>query len=96
MTRVVLDLPDGVVSLLDSVEENLARECLVRFAVTLYGEGKVSLGKAVEISGLPYVEFMQLLGKYGLGINYTIEDFQDDLRVLEEMKSYGKGNSGKS
>jgi len=56
MTRVVLDLPDGVASLLESIEPNLTKEFLVRFVVTLYGEGKVSLGKAVEISGLPYVD----------------------------------------
>ena len=43
MTRVVLDLPDGMVSLLDSTEQNLAREFLVRFAVTLFGEGKVRI-----------------------------------------------------
>lgn len=69
--QITVSVPDEVVSLLGFKEKDLPKEFLARFAVTLYGEGRVSLGKAVEISGLAYADFMELLADYGLGINYV-------------------------
>jgi len=82
--QVNVFVPDEVVSLLGFREKDLSKELLIRFAVTLYGEGRVSLGKAVEISGLAYADFMELLADYGLGINYGMQELEEDLRTLKE------------
>jgi predicted HTH domain antitoxin len=85
MKQVNVFVPDEVVSLLGFREKDLSKELLVRFAITLYGEGRVSLGKAVEISGLAYADFMEFLADYGLGINYGMKELEEDLRTLKEI-----------
>ncbi|NPV29504.1 MAG: UPF0175 family protein [Firmicutes bacterium] len=89
MKQVAVNIPDEVVTFLGFKEKDLSRELLVRFAVTLYGEGRVSLGKAAEIAGLSYADFMELLAEYGLGINYGVEDLEEDLRTLREIDALG-------
>lgn len=90
---VSVNIPEEVIHLLGLKEKELERELKIRFAVTLYSEGRVSLGKAVEISGLPYAEFMELLADYGLGIDYGLEDLQEDLQAIKELDALGENHS---
>jgi predicted HTH domain antitoxin len=54
-------------------------------AVELYREGKLSLGKAVELAGArSRWEMLMLLTERGVPLNYTADDAKKDLRTLEE------------
>jgi uncharacterized protein (DUF433 family)/predicted HTH domain antitoxin len=83
--EVVLRLPKEICLLIGSAE-NLERELLKRVVVALYAEKKISLGKAAELCGLCYVDFMDLLADFGLYLNYDVEDLEEDLRTLEALK----------
>jgi len=55
-------------------------------AIELYREGKISLGKAAELAGVRNKwEMLTLLDKSGVPLNYTIEDFEEDLDTLERI-----------
>jgi predicted HTH domain antitoxin len=56
-----------------------------RLAATLYAEGKISLGKAAEISGLSYVAFLDVLAEMGITLNYDEEDLEEDLATVKEF-----------
>ena len=43
------------------------------------------MGQAAKIAGIAYVDFMHELGKRGICMNYGIEDFEHDMRVLDEV-----------
>ena len=80
MAQIKLDLPD-------SISEGEAR---LYFAMILYDREKVSLGKAVEIAGIPYEEFMKILGKHNIPIfRYSPEELENDVKTLD---CYPQGN----
>jgi predicted HTH domain antitoxin len=73
MASITLDLPANL----------SAPEARVIVAVALFAEGKMSLGKAAEISGLPKDEFMRAVGKRGIPVfNQDPEELDQDLEVL--------------
>jgi predicted HTH domain antitoxin len=50
-------------------------------AANLYQKGKLTLGRAAEIAGLPKREFAELLGSYGVSIfNYPVTDISKDVK----------------
>ena len=58
-------------------------EARLALALGLYAERKVSLGRAAKIAGIPYVAFMHEMGSHGICMNYSVEDFEQDMRTLE-------------
>ena len=57
----------------------------IELACGLYAGREVSMGRAAKIAGISYTEFMHELGKRGICIHYGVEDFEHDMRVLEEL-----------
>ena len=60
-------------------------EARLALAIGLYAGRKVSLGRAARIAGIPYVRFMEEMGKHGVCLNYGLEDLEHDLRVVDEL-----------
>ncbi len=62
----------------DSLAEN--QSDLVRFVASkLYEAGKLSLGEAADMVGLPKRTFAELLGNYGVSLtNYPASEMLDD------------------
>jgi predicted HTH domain antitoxin len=60
-------------------------EARIELACGLYAAGKVSLGRAAKIAGIPYVTFMGELGKRKICRNYGVEDLEHDIKVVEEL-----------
>lgn len=86
--EVVLRIPDEVQDAL-GVRRELAKEIVKRLAVSLYAEGKISLGKAVELSGVGYSAFLELLAGFGVDLNYDEEDLASDVEVLRRLRRDG-------
>ncbi|MBU7029917.1 MAG: UPF0175 family protein [Theionarchaea archaeon] len=53
-------------------------------ALELFREGKISIGKASEIAGLSVWEMMSLLKEKKIPLNYSVKDFEKDMKLLEE------------
>ena len=61
-----------------------ASELLVEIAVMLFLQERVSLGKASKIAEMNYVEFQQLLAQRNISIHYDVEEFEEDIKTLQE------------
>ena len=61
------------------------RQAIVDFAIGLFSERKVSIGKAAKIAEMSQPEFLKELGQRQIPIHYDIEDFVDDLQTIEDV-----------
>lgn len=61
------------------------RELRIEIATHLYKIGAVSFGKAREITDLDIVGFWRELGKREIDANYSLEDFESDMRTAEKL-----------
>ena len=54
----------------------------IELAVSLYAQGRLSLGKARELTDLSLWEFRQLLTIRRILVHYDLDDLKDDLTTL--------------
>jgi predicted HTH domain antitoxin len=67
---LTLTLPDAIDS----------REVAMLVATQLYEQGKLSLGQAAELAGLPKRTFAELLDKYNVTLfNFPVSDLARDV-----------------
>ncbi len=59
-------------------------------ALSLYAARKVTLIQAADIAGVGFFEFQGLLKDRKIPQNYDVEDFQEDLRTLRELRKLKK------
>ena len=62
------------------------REYKIKYALFLYAKKLLSLGKASEFSGLNILNFINTLKKYKINLNYSEENLENDLKILEEAE----------
>jgi predicted HTH domain antitoxin len=62
------------------------QELKVELAVSLYGQNRLSLGKARELAGLSLWEFRQLLATRHMPPHYEASDLNDDLNTLDRLR----------
>lgn len=71
--KITLELPDQ----LDMDE----KELLMMLAAHLYGDGKLSMGRAAALAGIDKRTLMENLGRFGVPVfNYPAEELERDLR----------------
>ena len=56
-------------------------------ALSLYAARKVTLIQAADIAGVGFFEFQGLLKDRQIPQHYGIQDLEDDLRILRELKN---------
>ena len=85
MPQLNLEIPEELIQSLklprDEVPARLKRELALR----LYEKGLLSFGKARELAGMTRWEFSRLLGEEGIPRHYDFEEFDRDMRALEEL-----------
>lgn len=59
-------------------------------ALGLYTGRAVSLGRAARIAGIPYIAFMEEMGKRGICMNYSVEDLEHDIKMVEQLSRKAK------
>ena len=75
MSTLTIDLPFGV----DPDEARLL------LTMKLFEEGKISLGKAAEMSGYSKRTYMELLGRRGIPVfNYPPEELERELEAFSD------------
>ncbi len=57
----------------------------VELAVSLYAQGRLSIGKARELAGMSLWEFRQLLGSRKIGPHFDEEDLDEDINTLKNL-----------
>ena len=57
-------------------------QAVVDFAVGLYSEDKVTLGRAAAIASMSQAEFLRELGKRRVPMHYHLDDCKDDVKSL--------------
>lgn len=75
---MTLTLPD-----IKMTESELKQE----LALSLYAARKVTLIQAADIAGVGFFEFQGLLRDRKIPQHYDIEDLENDMRTLRELKS---------
>jgi predicted HTH domain antitoxin len=67
-------------------KQTLGREARESLALRLYGEHRLSLGKAAELAALPIVKFMELLQVLQMPvIEYGEDEYAQDIQTIEEL-----------
>lgn len=55
----------------------------LEISILLFQQEKITLGTASQFAGMNQLEFQRVLGSRKIPIHYGVEDFQQDLRILE-------------
>ena len=63
-----------------------SRDILLRVAILLFAEEKVTLGQGAAIAGMPQFLFQKELGKRKIPIHYGVEEYRQDLETIAKMK----------
>jgi predicted HTH domain antitoxin len=62
-------------------------EALVDFAIGLFTERRITLGRAAEIARTTQLDFQRELGRRGIPIHYDLEDLQADIQTLAALRA---------
>ena len=80
--HTTLTIPQDV---LDSARLT-AEEAKQELAVSLYANGRLSVGKARELADMSLWSFRHLLASRNIPVHYGLEDLEDDLNTLNNLK----------
>jgi predicted HTH domain antitoxin len=80
-STISIEIPREVVHVTQMTPQELRRE----LALYLFQQGKLSFGKAREMTGMSVWAFQQLLGSRGIPVHYDVEDYEEDWATLKEL-----------
>lgn len=79
---MIVEIPDQIVK-----QSGLsAKEILLKVAVLLFQEEKLTLGQASELAGLHQYEFQKELATRNIPVHYGEEDYRRDLQIVGLIK----------
>ena len=81
MRAAYLAIPQDV---LDSARVTIG-ELKIELAVSLYAQGRLSIGKACELAGLSLWKFSQLLTSRRISPHYDVTDLDEDVATLHDL-----------
>lgn len=83
---IPISIPSEVMLTLNTSEQELQSHVRTSFAVMLFKEGKTTLGKAIQISGLSRELFEGVLAKNRISISdLDYEQIQEDINKLKDI-----------
>lgn len=78
---MTISIPDTITQRVGLTEE----EILLRIAVELFREERITLGQASEIANLHQAEFQKELARRQIPIHYGIEELEADLTTIDRL-----------
>ena len=63
-----------------------SKDILLRVAILLFMEEKLTIGQAAEMAGMPQFLFQKELGKRKIPIHYGMEEYKHDLETIAKMR----------
>ena len=83
---IQLDIPSDMLIALNESEKELKCHFQVAIAMMLFQEGKLTLGKAIQLSGLTRFEFEKSLSKNKIAVSdLNIEQIMLDVGKLKDL-----------
>jgi predicted HTH domain antitoxin len=76
-----LEIPEEI---LDSARLTMD-ELKVEVAVSLYAQGRLSIGKARELAEMSLWQFRQLLASRQISPHFDVDDLTNDVETLEDL-----------
>jgi len=67
-------------ALTTKLQNSVIKEKKIDKALKKYTDGKVSIGKAAEITGISLRDMLALLSKRGITFNYSLESLRNDFK----------------
>jgi predicted HTH domain antitoxin len=61
------------------------QEMKLELALTLFQQGKISFGKAREMTGMTVWAFQQLLGSRNIPVHYDVQDYLEDQAAVDAL-----------
>ena len=74
-----LEIPDSIAQAMRLPGGECKQRLMVELALSLYGQGILSFGKARQLTDMSKYEFGLLLGRRGIPRHYEEDDLQDDM-----------------
>ena len=83
---IPVDIPSDMLIALNESEQELKCHFQVAIAMMLFQEGKLTLGKAIQLSGLTRFEFEKSLAKNKIPVSdLNIEQIMSDVDKLKDL-----------
>lgn len=80
MSTVHIHVPEEALISLKTDREAFSKELPLLAAVKLFELGRLSSGRAAQLAGIPRVEFLDCLGRYGVSaFDLSAEELRRDL-----------------
>ena len=77
---MIVEIPDQVIS-----QSGLSsKEILLKVALVLFQEERLTLGQASKLAGLHQFEFQKELAKRDIAVHYGEKDFERDLQTIKQ------------
>lgn len=78
---MLVEISDDIIS----ASHLTIEEVRLGLALWLFQEKQVSIGKCAKVAGMHKIMFQKELAKRKIPVHYTEEDFERDLKSLEQM-----------
>ena len=85
MAQLCFEIPDDLFHAMKLPPGEAQVRIRCELAVRLYEKGVLSFGKARELSQLTRWEFHELLAKEGVARRYDVDEFEEDMKTLEDL-----------
>ena len=83
---IPIEVPSDILIALNESEQELKNHFQVAVAMMLFQEGKLTLGKAIQLSGLTRFEFEKSLSKNKIPVsNLNVEQIMSDAGKLKDL-----------
>ncbi len=83
---ISIDIPSDLIIALNESEDELKSHFQTAIAMMLFQEGKLTLGKAIQVSGLSRFEFEKVLSKNQIPISHLgIDQIMGDVDKLKDL-----------
>jgi predicted HTH domain antitoxin len=85
METVEVKLPADLVQAAGLNPADPSAEASQLLALELYGEDKVSLGRAAELCRTPVEQFLDFAGRHNVPLHYGLDQLEEDRRMLGRL-----------
>ena len=90
MERISIDLPQDILFAMRGLEkpEEIKKKLKIALAILLFQERSISLGKAIELTEMSRVRFMEVLREHGIpAYEYGKKGFEKDRQVIARYRA---------
>ena len=87
--RIEIDLPQDIIFAMRGLDkpEKIRKKLKIALAILLFQEKSITLGKAIELTEMSRVRFMEVLKEHGIpAYEYGEKDFGQDQQVIAKYR----------